>query len=148
MKKFIVLLVMSMALFSCSLDDDTVNFHYEYLGTEYAEFPDEEMQVNSTYTIDVFYYLPSTCYTFLGVSSEQNNDPAYNQAEGTEYFIALNAQVNDNLTCEPLEEAEPESASITFTPLTAGTYRFRFLSGIDDATGNYTYLDYEVEVVE
>ncbi|SFU27470.1 hypothetical protein SAMN05216480_101178 [Pustulibacterium marinum] len=139
MKKLIVLLVMSMALFSCSLDDDTVNFHYEYLETAYAEFP-EEMTVNGSYQINLYYYLPTDCYAFNGIEYYYTGD--------FERTVAINVTVNDASNCETLEEAEPDITYFNFNPQMAGTYTFKFLSGMDESTGEYTYIDYEVEVLE
>lgn len=139
MKKFIVLLLMSVTLFSCSLDDDSVNFYYEYLPTQNVQFP-EDMSLGNTYEVTMYYTRPNDCYTVQGITYQTTGE--------LERFVAINAQVSTSDTCEELDNTGIESSIFNFQPLMAGTYTFNFLSTINESTGEYSYLTYEVEVTE
>ncbi|GLB48092.1 hypothetical protein [Neptunitalea lumnitzerae] len=140
MKKFLVLFVAALLTFSCSLDDDdTVDYHFEFIGADYVEFPAEDMHVNSSYPVTLYYTLPNTCYYINGID--------YNYTSDFERVVSLVATVYNNNNCEPTDGSTLND-SFTFRPLYAGTYTFNFISGIDESTGEYTYLTYEVEVLE
>ncbi len=137
MKKFIVLLLMSVTLFSCSLDDDTVNFYYEYLATQNVQFP-EDMALGGTYEVTMYYTRPNECYTVQGIT--------YQNTGTLERLVAINAQVSNSDTCQDATDTGIETITFDFQPQVAGTYTFNFLSTYNESTSEYSYLTYEVEV--
>lgn len=131
--------MMSMLVFSCSLnDDDTANYHYEWIPTVSVEFP-EEMHVNQVNEVTMYFNLPSTCYSVTSLD--------YNYTADFERTVSLIATVMDNAECEDISDSLLNE-SFDFVPTVAGTYTFKFLTGVDATTSSYNYLEYEVEVLE
>jgi len=138
MKKILVILLY-VSLFSCSVTDDTPRSQTEFLPIESVSMPDE-FRRNYTYTIDLVYYKPSSCHVYSGI---------YSTANANESTIAVVSQVYTNISdCQDvITEAE---ASFNFRPTALGTHVFKFWHSEGDvnSTSQDSYLIYEIEVVE
>lgn len=139
MKKFFVFMLFAVVTVSCSIDDDVQNYHFEFIETLNAEFP-EEMFVGDTYEVSLFYNLPNTCYSVSGID--------YRYTADFERTVAIVATVYEDSECDPIDTTEPYNVSFNFVPSMAGTYTFMFVSGYDEATNQYSYITYDVEVLE
>lgn len=136
MKKIILLAVLSLALFSCSLDDDTPKFHQEILPIESVDIPDE-FELGQVYEISMTYLKPSTCHQF-------NN--FYYRINGNERTVAVITSVYTDQKCEDLEDEEVE-VSFNFEVTRTDSYVFKFYQGADES-GDDTYYIVEVPVAE
>ena len=124
---------------SCSLEDDSDNFDYEFVPIENVSIADT-LIVNSVHTIVYSYYRPSTCHGFFDL---------YYKAEDNERTVAVINTVFDNSNCESLEQNDDNLIEKTFNfkPLHEETYVFKFWTGVDD-NGDDEFLTYEVVVEE
>lgn len=136
MRKFIVYCALLCVFASCSLgDDNSQNFHFEFLPIESVDIPDEFI-LGETYPITVYYNKPSSCYVF--------ND-FYYVSELNERTIAVINTVYDDQVCT--QAIEPANATFNFVVTSNGTYVFKFWQGEDD-NGEDVYYIVEVPVVE
>lgn len=136
-KKLLVLLSIVISVFSCSLDDEE-NYHYELVASSSVEIP-EQMTVNETREITIYYMLESDCYTVTQLD--------YRYSDQFERTVALVAVVRDNSYCQSIAN-EVFSETFDFTPTTAGMYTFKILNGFNEDTNEYTYAAYQIEVLE
>jgi len=136
MKKIFLLTVLSVALFSCSLDDDSPKSYQEILPIESVNIP-EEFEYGGVYEISMTYLRPSTCHVF-------NN--FYYQIEGSQRTVAIISTVYTDQDCEALVD-EPAEVSFNFEVTSTEPYVFRFFQGTDES-GDDTYYIVEVPVVE
>lgn len=135
MKKQLLFCFSLLLLWSCSLDDNDTNFHFEFLPVESATLPDEFV-LGNTYTIDYSYYRPSTCHGF--------HDLSYGISENQRTITVINIVYEEN-NCEPLTD-ELVERTFDFKVLYDQTYVFKFWQG-EDEDGNDLFLTYEVPVV-
>ena len=63
MKHFISLFLLAFLLFGCSNDDNSHDYHLEYVNVISADLPDEFIY-GYTYRINVTIELPNSCYYF------------------------------------------------------------------------------------
>lgn len=136
MKKIFLLVVLSMSLFACSLDDDTPNFYQEILPIESVTIP-EEFEFGGVYEISMTYFRPSSCHVFHNFYYEINEN---------ERTVAVINNVYTEQNCEELEDEEVE-VSFNFEVTRTGPYVFKFYQGTDES-GDDTYYIVEVPVVE
>ena len=113
---------------SCSLDDGE-DFYFEPVKIISATFP-EEMNVGTTYTVEVVYEQTSTCHVFNGFN--------YLPGENLTRTVTALSTVYPERLCED-SELEREAA-FQFKPAESGTYVFRFWQGEDQ------YLEIEAIV--
>ncbi|WP_146193392.1 membrane lipoprotein lipid attachment site-containing protein [Flavobacterium sediminis] len=132
MKKIVLLLSLLFIVSACSVNNDEPNFHYELLPIEEVELP-TEFVMGETYQIKVWYYKPSTCYSFGGFYYEKNLN---------ERTIAIQSVVLDSETCQTVTD-ELKSATLDFYVTNNGSYVFKFWQGVDE---NLENIFYEVEV--
>ena len=137
MKKILFLaLVAGLTVFnSCSVDDNTADFQFEFIPIETVEMP-EEFNFGDTHTISVTYKRPSTCHSFSNFQ--------YIQETGNVRTVAVVNFVTSGNNCEALEE-DFQTETFSFSVLDAEPYTFRFWQGKDDS-GQDIYLIYEVPV--
>ena len=135
MKKLVVFCALVCTLVSCSLGDDSTNYHFEILPIDSVDIPDEFV-LGETYPITVFYTKPSGCYVF--------NDFYYLKNLNERTVAVINAVYEDQACTQATEEAE---ATFNFMVNSNGTYVFKFWQG-EDESGNDLYYIVEVPVVE
>ena len=135
MKKVLIILI-GLVTFSCSLSDDSLSSYQEAMPIESAVLPDEFI-VDEIYEITITYLRPTTCHAFHDILYQKNIN------ERIIYVIGTVFQNNGN--CTELN-AELE-ASFSFKPTEVGSYVFKFWEGKDD-NGEDIYLTVEVPVVD
>lgn len=136
MKK-IALFCLAIVLFtSCSVDDDTINYSFEFMPVESVDIP-EEFIMGETYPITVSYYRPSTCHVFKEF---------YYKKENNQRTVAPVNYVFEEDDCEPLDEVLTE-ATFNFVVTSNGSYIFKFWQGKDE-NDESQYLTIEVPVAE
>ncbi|TYP76265.1 hypothetical protein [Aquimarina intermedia] len=131
------LIILCISFTSCLDDDDAVNFFYEGLPIATAELP-EELVKDSTYTIKVSYFRPTSCHLFEGFDYQKNRN---------ERTISAIALVSEATTCETYEEPREEETSFKFLVGTESSYIFKFWQG-RATDGSSKFLIIEVPTAE
>ncbi|MFD0863067.1 hypothetical protein ACFQ1M_12705 [Sungkyunkwania multivorans] len=137
MKKIIALLALTIFVSSCSLDDDSNDFTFEFVPIVSVEMPDTFM-LNETHQITLNYFRPSTCHGFFDVSFSRDS-----QLQRT---VAVINTVANSADCTELTD-ELRDFTFDFSVVYTGTYTFRFWQGKDD-NGEDLFLIIEVPVIE
>jgi len=122
MKKLAVLFLLSVMVFSCSMDDNENKYHYEFLPVESFEVPDS-FEFGQIYTISVFYKRPNDCHT---------NQSLYFEKKDSTRTIAIQSLVLDKSTCNLLPDEESHKGTFEFEVLNSTTYLFKFYKGKDE----------------
>lgn len=136
MKKLVFFCLVCL-FWACSIDDDEFeDFENVFVPIESVEMP-PSFQLGDTYQITVFYYRPSSCYTF--------ND-FYYFADGAERTVAIVNTVYNHPNCTDLDD-ELVERSFIFRALYDQVYTFKFWQG-EDESGEDIYLIYEIPVLE
>jgi hypothetical protein len=137
MKKTFLLILCCITILntSCSLNDDSVNFHFVPLQIVDAEFP-ESFNLNETYNIKVTYIVPNNCIAFEGFDISNFDTTGRN-------IVAIGSEREDEVCNLIAVEAE---GSFDFICLYEGTYYFRMWSG-EDVNGEQQYIELEVPVI-
>lgn len=120
---------------SCSLNDDSVKFHFVPLQIIDAEFP-ESFTLNETYNIKVTYIIPSNCVAFEGFDVSNIDTTSRN-------IVAIGSEREDEACNLIAIEAE---SSFDFTCLYDGVYYFRLWTG-ETESGEQQYIELEVPVI-
>lgn len=136
MKRFFFIYLTIITFLSCSVDDDSIDYNFEFIPIEEVGIP-ESFNLGETYQIDLTYYRPTTCHAFHDF---------YYVANENQRTVAIINIVYDNSNCEPLED-ELMDVSFDFKAIYNQTYMFKFWQGEDD-NGDDIYLIYEVPVIE
>jgi len=136
MKKLILLCFISFSFWSCTLDDDSDNFYYEFIPIENVSMPDS-FTFGAVHTISYTYFRPSTCHVF--------RDLYYVPEDNTRTVAVINT-VYEEGNCNPLTD-ELVERSFDFQPLENGTYIFKFWAGVDENDED-EFLVYEILVEE
>ena len=136
MKKLFLFCFILSSLWSCSLNDDSNNFSYEFVPIESVSMPDTFL-LEVVHTLEYTYYRPTTCHGFYDL---------YYVPEDNERTVAVINIVFDNSNCEPLVDNLIEK-TFDFKPLNTGTYIFKFWQGLDENDEDL-YLVYEITVEE
>lgn len=136
MKRFFFIYLTIITFLSCSVDDDSIDYNFEFIPIEEVGIP-ESFNLGETYQIDLTYYRPTTCHAFHDF---------YYVANENQRTVAIINIVYDNSNCEPLED-ELMEVSFDFKAIYNQTYMFKFWQGEDD-NGDDIYLIYEVPVIE
>lgn len=136
MKKLVIVCFSFLFLWSCSLDDDSTNYDFEFLPIESVEMPDV-FNYGSVHTINYSYYKPSNCHGFHDL---------YYHIETNEHTVAVINFVLDRTNCEPLID-ELVERSFEFKPMDYQSYVFKFWQGIDENDED-VYLIYEIPVIQ
>lgn len=139
MKKFVTLLILTVvatfAFASCDVNDDSTNYTFEFAKIDSVSIP-TSFVYGETKEIKVYYNRPTTCHYYDGFYYERDLNTR---------TVALQMVVLTDQTCEPLEN-EVLEASFNFYVSGEGPYLFKFFKGTD-ATGQNTFLEYEIPVV-
>lgn len=133
----ITLIILCICFTSCLNDDDGINFFYEGLPIASAELP-EELVKDSTYTIKVSYFRPTSCHLFEGFDYQKNRN---------ERTISAIALVSDANTCETYSEPREEETSFNFLVGDESSYIFKFWQG-RATDGSSKFLIIEVPTAE
>jgi len=135
MKK-IIFILLTFILFSCSVENDNIDTHFEIIPVESAILPDEFV-LGNLHLIQLTYFRPSTCHAYNNI---------YYVADSNERTVAVMTKVFDsNGNCE--EISTELEASFDFRATELGSYIFKFWQGTDD-DGEDLYMIVEVPVVE
>lgn len=140
MKKFVTLLILTIVFAftfsSCNVDDgDESNYQFQFAIIDSVKIP-QQLVLGETKQIKVYFNKPSTCHFYNGFYYEKN--------ENIRTF-AVQMAVYGEPNCTPLED-EVTEATFDFYVSNTGSYLFKFYKG-DDATGQNTFLEYEIPVV-
>ena len=139
MKKLILFIVTVFVIASCSLDEENPKFYVEFVPIVNVDMP-AEFYRGETYEINVQYKRPSDCYFFDGF---------YYEEQTGSLMVAVQTLVIENAQCDPLDMAEPETASFSFTcpGYAQQSYVFKFYTGENEMSiGNF--IEMEVPVVQ
>ncbi len=135
----IIVSLFLITLFGCTDDDDNQGFFYELVTIEQASLPDQFVR-GQTYAIDVSYFRPSDCHSFVGFD--------YNRLGNERTVAVVNLVVDEaGRDCTDLEQTDLVDASFNFIVGFETSYIFRFWQGRDD-NGTNQFLIIEVPVVE
>lgn len=138
MKKLLLVFAVLVLAASCSLEEDNLKFHVEFLPVDSVEIP-ESFRAGETYQIKVHYKRPNDCYYFDGF---------YYEAHGSVRVVAPQSLVIEHSDCVPLDTTEEASFDFLCSPsYTNPSYLFKFYKGTD-AQGNQLFLEIEVPIVE
>ncbi len=119
MKRLFFICITLLTLWSCSLDDNSIDF--EFIPIEDVVIP-ESFTLGEVYQIDVTYYRPTTCHAFHDL---------YYVAEENQRTVAVINIVYDNSNCQPLNDELIET-SFNFNVVYDQTYVFKFWQGMDE----------------
>ena len=133
MKRFFLIIAITMMLASCSLDDDSNNFELRTLPIKEAEVP-AEFIFGQTYDIMVTYDLPDGCHGFHSLFFQQN---------ANERIVAINALQDLQSACT--EAIIEENHTFMLTALQEADYVFKFWKGVDE-NGENIYEEVTVPV--
>ena len=136
MKKLVLLCFLSFSFWSCSLDDESVNFHYEFIPIESVSMPDT-YTYGAVHTITYTYLNHSTCHVFHDL---------YYVAEDSTRTVAVINQVYEGSNCIGVDDNLIER-SFDFKPMNYGSYIFKFWTGMNENDED-EFLIYEILVEE
>jgi hypothetical protein len=134
MKKFFILSFLVALFFSCSVDDDTINFNLELLPIESVDIP-EEFTLGEVFPITVTYQRPTTCHTFREFYYAKHNN---------ERTVAVINTVFENNDCQDIAD-DMLTATFDFKVTSNGSYIFKFWQGKDENDEDI-FLEIEVPV--
>lgn len=118
--KFLFFLLFAGLLSACSIDaSDSSCFNQAAMTTTAVTGP-QTVVVNTAATYNVTFYVANSCGTF-------------NSLRSTDGFPKSIVAIVDYNGCECNEVASYVTQPYTFTPTTAGTYEFRFLTDNENA---------------
>jgi len=132
----IIFILLPFILFSCSLEDNSLDTYFELVPVESAVVPDEFV-LGNLHLITLTYIRQTTCHAFNDI---------YFVADSNERTVAVTNIVYDsNGNCEEISDELETSFNFRATEL--GSYIFKFWKGKDD-DGEDLYMTVEVPVVE
>lgn len=103
MKKLFLLMMATMVLMSCDVEDDGPRTSYDLAEVTATNLP-EEFELGKTYEIEVTYLLPSACHLAAGLEARRGD--AFGEGR-RKIFVAGVASYDANVTnCD--EEADEE----------------------------------------
>ena len=138
MKKIFLYLIATCAILSmgsCSLDDDSANFEFEYLEILEAEVP-QSFDLNEVYEIKVTYLRPNDCTYFEGFD-------VIKEEETTRQVAVIGSTLTEQKDCA--EIAQQVEATFDFKVIYTKDYLFKFYTG-EDEEGNPQFIEIEVPV--
>lgn len=138
MKRIIFIISLVFLLNSCSMDDDSIDFHYEILSVDSYELP-ESFVFGQTYPIKIYYKRPTTCHGFDGF---------YYESHMNIRTIAVQSIVVNQSNCVEISSDEPAlEAILNFNVVYQDTYIFKFYKGKDE-NGQDIFEEVEVPVTD
>lgn len=135
-KKYTLMVVLfSLILGGCSLEEDEANFYFTSLPIESAELP-ESFNLNETYRINVTYSLPDGCTQYEGFDVTKEDTTVRN-------VVAIGVAMTDLVSCTQM--VTQEEASFNFIVKYDQPYTFRFYQG-ENSEGEPEFLELVVPV--
>lgn len=135
-KKIILGVVLfSLLLGGCSIEEDEPNFYFTSLSIDSAELP-ESFALNQTYQINVTYSLPNGCTHYEGFDVTKEDTTIRN-------VVAVGVAMTDLVSCT--QEIRQEEASFNFIVKYNQPYTFRFYQG-ENSDGEPEFLEVVVPV--
>ena len=117
----IIFILLPFILFSCSLEDNSLDTYFELVPVESAVVPDEFV-LGNLHLITLTYIRQTTCHAFNDI---------YFVADSNERTVAVTNIVYDsNGNCEEISDELETSFNFRATEL--GSYIFKFWKGKDD----------------
>jgi hypothetical protein len=137
MKKWLVLSLCLIGIWSCSMSDDVViQYRYEFLPVESYDFPDHFI-FGQTYTLNFYYRKPTTCHNYSGF---------YFETDENTRTVAIHSLVLNSANCQPIaDDAPPSIAPMSFRVVQHGQYIFKLYKGKDNDE-NIIYEEVIVQV--
>ncbi|RAR49603.1 hypothetical protein [Flavobacterium lacus] len=138
MKKFALLLLLTLSFVSCSLEDDNrPTFHYEILPIDSYVVPDT-FNFGTTHQLKLFFKFPTPCHSYGGI---------YFDRYLNERVFAIQSIVEDRQNCLPYEDNNNElrEVIVNFEVISSQTYLFKFYKGKDEE-GNNIFEEVEIPV--
>jgi hypothetical protein len=135
MKHILLLVLVGLSFSSCSVDNND-NFNLEIVPINNVEMP-ASFTVNNVSQISVYYNNPSGCYEFSNF---------YYSTIGNDRTVAVYCKKYTGQNCGP-NVSYNENVPLNFKPKVAGTYNFRFWSGVNNE-GVDQYIEHEVVVTD
>jgi len=135
MKRILYLITILIIFTNCSLDDDSIQRHFEVLPIESINLP-QEFTLNETYTFEFTFIRPTNCYGYNNI---------INVAENENRTLAVNAIVFENNDCTPTTIDNISTQEFEFKVIYDQVYKFHIWKG-KDAQGNDIYDDIEIPV--
>jgi len=139
MKKAFILLIF-LVVFSCGLDDETVQSQEvfdNFLPVESIILPDE-FQFNKEYQITLTYIKPTDCHDFKNIFFKKNND-----SKTTIAIVASKKTSQENL-CNTINIEKETTFKLKISQ--KENYQFKFWKG-KNQQGEDIYLEIEVPIV-
>lgn len=133
MKKFTLIFVALLMLYSCTVEDNRLKYHYEILPIESYTVP-ESFVLGATYPIKMKYKKGTSCHQFQGFYYEKNLNIR---------TVAVQTLVSENTTCAA--DTTSVEVSFNFYVTSNGSYIFKFFKGVDEA-GNDLFHEVEIPV--
>ena len=133
----LLLLVALLAMGSCSLDDDRVNFHYVPLEITSVNIPDT-FEFGQVYTIDVNILRPDDCT----LTDQFDVKRSFTDTTQVRTVAAIGI-ILDKEECAPVNDEIQDS--FQFEVVYSEPYIFKFYTG-DDESGNPEFIEIEVPV--
>lgn len=94
MKKLFLLMLATMVLSSCNIEDDGPNTNYRLAEVTDADLP-EEFEMGKTYEIEVTYRLPDACHLAAGLEARRGDQTGEGRRK---IFVAGVASYDANVT--------------------------------------------------
>lgn len=136
MKVYRLIIFLYLFIIGCSSDSTEVQYYLELSPIENITLPDN-LKINQTHNIPVFYKKKTSCSVFDGF---------YYDKELNVRTIAVQSIVNINNSCIEIDQ-EPVEVSLNLKPIELGSYIFKIWKG-KDAAGIDVYEEFEVPVIE
>jgi hypothetical protein len=136
MKKYLVLLLLSLTFVSCDFgEDDSPKFHLELLPIESATLP-VEFKRDSVYELPISFIRPTGCHVFDGF---------YYEKDMNKRTIAIQTSVIEQSSCGDAP-VNPLTKMLNFKPTIENSYIFRLWKG-KDTNGVDVFEEIEIPVV-
>lgn len=137
MKKWLVMSLCLIGIWSCSLSDDVaLQYRYEFLPIESYDFPDHFI-FGQTYNLNFYYKRPTTCHSYSGF---------YFESDENIRTIAIHSLVVNRNDCQPFADDSPLSiAPMNFRVIQHGQYVFKLYKG-KDIDENIIYEEVIIQV--
>ena len=138
MKKVILIALVFLSLLSCSIDDDTPTFYFEFIPIENVVIP-ESFEFGNVYSIKYSYFKQSTCHNF--------NDLFFEPFNNTRTVAVINRVYHEdtNVSCEELTDQLQIHTFQFHVTTNYDSIIFKFWQGVDEE-GEDEYLIIEVPI--
>ncbi|APG60846.1 membrane lipoprotein lipid attachment site-containing protein [Christiangramia salexigens] len=129
MKKLFFVLISSLILTGCSIDNDTEKVNFELAGITGNDLP-EEFIFGKTYEVNVNYKLPTTCHAFAGIDAKRSGS---DNEKRRQIYVAAISQVKASSSCDPTSEGNTGTSKFSILIDDDEDYTFYFWVGVNSA---------------